>query len=299
MTLVSALQRSVRALTVTAFLGIGVGIAMAQSEPTLNEVYATAQAGKLDQAQLMIQQVLVSHPNSAKAFFVQAELSARQGDLNRARESLAKAERFAPGLPFAKPAAVQALRNQLTAKATSVARDALPAATPPTIAAKQPSEPSSWVWPLLLAGGFITMAYFLFRKKAPAAGPAYPQSGLSPGQTGLGGPQTFGMGGTGAMQQPYGQNYGQPAAGSGMGGRIMGGVATGLAVGAGVMAAQAIGRNLMGGNEHADTAAGNHNNQDFTPIQTNPDMGGQDFGISDGGSWDSGGGADAGGGDWD
>jgi hypothetical protein len=41
----------------------------------------------------------------------------------------------------------------------------------------------------------------------------------------------------------------QPPRAPAWAGRIMGGVATGLAVGAGVMAAEAIGRNLMGG-EH-------------------------------------------------
>lgn len=77
----------------------------------------------------------------------------------------------------------------------------------------------------------------------------------------------------------------------------MGGVATGLAVGAGVMAAQAIGRNLMGdhdtGSHAADTNANN-----FEPTSTNNDMGGQNFGVSDT-SWDDAGASDAGGGDWD
>ena len=35
----------------------------------------------------------------------------------------------------------------------------------------------------------------------------------------------------------------------GLGGKVMGGLATGLAVGAGVMAAQAIGKSLMGNDE--------------------------------------------------
>ena len=90
------------------------------SEPTLKQVYEAAQAGRLEQAQAMMQQVLVAHPNSAKAHFVQAELSARQGQLGRARDSLATAEKLAPGLPFAKQEAVQALRSQLAAERGSV-----------------------------------------------------------------------------------------------------------------------------------------------------------------------------------
>jgi tetratricopeptide (TPR) repeat protein len=128
---------------------LNFGLAIAQTEPTLNQVYATAQAGKLDQAQLMIQQVLISHPNSAKAFFVQSELYARQGELSKARGAFATAEKLAPTLPFAKPEAVQALRSQLTAKNTpavvngpaahSVA--AVPATAPP-------ASSSSWLLPL-------------------------------------------------------------------------------------------------------------------------------------------------------
>jgi hypothetical protein len=42
----------------------------------------------------------------AKAHFVQAELYSRQGKLDFARQALASAEQSAPGLPFAKPEAV-------------------------------------------------------------------------------------------------------------------------------------------------------------------------------------------------
>ncbi|MGI9134610.1 MAG: tetratricopeptide repeat protein, partial [Rhodoferax sp.] len=82
------------------------------------------------------------------------------------------------------------------------------------------------------------------------------------------------------------------------GGRIMGGVATGLAVGAGVMAAEAIGRNLMGNHDSTGNRGGNFSNNDYQPVDSNQDMGGANFGVSDSGSWDDGGGSDAGGGDW-
>jgi len=259
------------------------GLAMAQSEPTLHQVYAAAQAGKLDQAQLMIQQVLISHPDSAKAFFVQSELYARQADLTRARDALATAEKLAPGLPFAKAQSVQALRAQLAGRSGPVA---VSGAAPHPVA---PSPPA-WLLPLLLAGGVIGLGYFLFRNKQPGA---MAQAAYSnPG--GMSGPQGFGMGNWAANQPPYGQ-----APGSGLGGRVMGGVATGLAVGAGVMAAQAIGRQLMGG---PAVPAGTTNPlgiNDFQALDSNPDMGGADFGINDASSWD-GGGMDIGGSsDWD
>jgi hypothetical protein len=294
---------------------LSFGFAMAQSEPTLNQVYATAQAGKLDQAQVMIQQVLISHPNSAKAYFVRSELYARQGDLPRASESLVTAEKLAPGLPFAKPEAVQALRAQLAAKKLSAASSGSTThvVTPMAVAAA-PESPApssaSWVLPLVLAGGVIGLGYFLFRKKKPAQN--FQQPGLV-NQGGLSGPQTFGSTIGGA---PYGQpayanqgvmnggmqpQYGQPT-GSGLGGRIMGGVATGLAVGAGVMAAEAIGRNLMGGHNTPAPAAAADGlaNNNFQSIDANPDMGGAGFGINDTSSWDDGGSVDiGGGGDWD
>lgn len=312
--------KTLKWLLVASFFSLG--LAMAQTEPTLNQVYATAQSGKLDQAQLMIQQVLVSHPNSAKAFFVQSELYARQANLAKAREALAAAEKLAPGLPFAKAASVQSLRAQLAAKSGPVmvsGSSTHPAALSPgdsTVPVVAAASPSSWLLPLLLAVGAIGLGYFLFRKRqpepfAPQAGLANP-NGLTGPQTfgaaagsmpyaqpaystqgGMTSPQTFGMGNNAsAMQEPAGQ-----APGSGLGGRIMGGVATGLAVGAGVMAAQAIGRNLVGGHAPEATAATNPGNQNFQALDQNPDMGGADFGISDTSSWDSG---DAGGsGDWD
>jgi hypothetical protein len=80
----------------------------------------------------------------------------------------------------------------------------------------------------------------------------------------------------------------------------MGGVATGLAVGAGVMAAEAIGRSLMGGHNTPVPAADSFANNDFQAIDRNPDMGGQNFGINDTSSWDDAGSTDvASGGDWD
>ncbi|MEY2953259.1 MAG: hypothetical protein RLZZ401_1346, partial [Pseudomonadota bacterium] len=276
---------------------VASGFAMAQAEPTLHQIYEATQAGKLDQAQVMMQQVLVAHPNSAKAHFVQAEISARQGKTELAREALATAEKLAPGLPFAKPEAVQGLRSQLGGKpgtasiqptSKSLVTAASPAATGP---ASAPGFP--WGWALALGGGAIALALLMRKKPSPPVQPAY--SGYNPGASGgsgsgLAGPQGFGTG------QPGG--YAQPA-GSGLGGKLAGGLATGLAVGAGMMAAQAIGKTLMDGDDHSarhnDAAGGNG----YSPVGGNADMGGQDFGINDGGSWDDAGGGSGGGGDWD
>lgn len=283
--------------------------AMAQAEPTINQIYEAAQSGKLDQAQTMVQQVLISHPNSAKAHYVQAELFARQGLASRGREALVVADKLAPGLPFAKPEAVQALRTQLASKSepsVAPAKQSFGMDTPAT--ATSTFSPGLL---LLLGAAVVGVVVWLIRRK-----PAPPVSFNSPANmatgtgtsigSGLNGPQTFGAGAAPAYGQPgYGQPgqpaYGQQPAGMGMGGRVMGGLATGLAVGAGVMAAQAIGKNLMGHDEHNANPAGTNNaGNNFQPLPGNNDLGGQNFGLNDSNSWDDAGGGDVGGGgDWD
>jgi hypothetical protein len=291
----------------------------ATADPTMGQIYATAQAGQLADAQVMVQQVLISHPTSAKAFFIQAELYARQGQLGLAHESLAKADHYAPGLPFAQPDAVQALRAQIAAGSPAAHR-AAPAAAP--LMARAAAAPSSgtWVWPALITAGVMLGAFVLFRRRA-AQQNAYGQA-LQTGQAaptgypgGLGGPQGgFGSApphapyGTSAYNNPgYGQQpYPQPhPAAPGLGGRIMGGVATGLAVGAGVMAAEAIGRTLTASGHSGSTANGHSDSLSASesPGQPNATMGGANFGINDSASWDDGGAAaqDSGssGDDWD
>ena len=279
--MISSLKRFATALLFSAF-AFAAGQALADAEPTLNQVYAAAQAGKLDEAQLMMQQVLISHPNSAKAHYVRAELYARQGRLSPARKSLAEAQRLAPGLPFAKPEAVRALRNELAGRPGA----ALPTGAAHATAAASPAAATvSWLLPLLLAIGVIVLGYLVFRRRAPA-------------------PRTYPLDGP-TLQPAYGGGYAQPAptygqpASTGLGSQIMGGVATGLAVGAGVVAAEAIGRRLFSeGAPHSD-AVDVSNTQVYEPVyDANADMGGQNFGIPDAGSWDDGGAVSDGGG-WD
>jgi uncharacterized protein len=309
---VSLLQRLGQWLAIAALLGFG--FAYAQTEPTLSQINTAAQAGQLDQAQVMIQQVLIAHPNSGKAHFVQAELFAKQGKANRAAEALATAEKLTPGLAFAKPEAVQSLRAQIAAAPRPMAASPSPSRAVEHAAPVAPAA-SSWVLPLVLTAGVMAFGFFFFRKKAAQTFDA-PAPGASaygnPAQTGngLSGPQGFGANpapgqpGQPAYGQPaYGQPgqpmYGQPAA-PGMGSRIMGGVATGLAVGAGVMAAQAIAKSFTGDHDNAHKSTDSAGNN-LQPVADNYDMGGQNMGLNDTSSWDDGGSvADSGGGgDWD
>jgi len=311
-------------LAIAAMLGCGLVMAQtAPNEPTLKQIYDAAQAGQIDKAQTMVQQVLVLHPNSAKAHFVQAELFARQGQLPKAREALAAADKLAPGLPFAKSEAIQGLRAQLDAKGSPAPAKSQPGSsfgavkpvTPPAAPANLP-----WGMILLAGGAALALVVFLIRRKPaqtftpPAPYASSASLGAIPGG-GLNGPQTFGMGSAPAPGAPgfgqapgqvYGQQpgqvYGQQPAGSGMGGRLAGGLATGLAVGAGMMAAQAIGKTLTGNEDHGNRSSEGGGNQQQPLTNNGPannDMGGQNFGVEDAGSWDDAGAGDAGGGDWD
>lgn len=272
------------------------GWAMAQSEPTLDQVYQAAQAGRVEQALEMMQPVLKAHPGSAKAHFVEAELLARQGQAVQAREQLAQAERLAPGLPFAKTESVQSLQRALAAPQGGKVLDVGHRAAMGERAA--PASGSSMPWGVLLAvGGGALVAWMLMRLGRPApaqtfsspAGSAAPVAGQGWAVPGM----NTSVPASGMPMQ---------STGGGLGSQLAGGLATGLAVGAGVVAAESIGRSLFGGAAHAAPAPVPPIPSGYDPVfgntAANPDMGGNDFGVNDAESWDDG--ATGGGSsDWD
>src|SRR5208283_1724116 len=91
------------------------GTALADDSPTLDQVYQAAHSGRVDEAQRMMDKVLKEHPNSAKAHFVEAELSAKQGQMAKAEDELKTAERLKPDLSFANPQSLQDLKNRIAA----------------------------------------------------------------------------------------------------------------------------------------------------------------------------------------
>ena len=291
------------------------GLAMAQTEATLDQVYQAAQAGHVEQALQMMVPVLKAHPGSGKAHYVQAELLARQGQASEARAELATAERLAPGLPFAKADAVQHLQRQLAlppAAGPAGTRqisgfEPAPARQAMDHAGAGPAGASvPWGVVLALAGGAIA-AWGFMRLSRPAR-PAVPPGAMAGPLAGTGWPSQAAAGGMGpgAMAYPA-QAAGVggmavPAQPAGLGSRLAGGLATGLAVGAGVMAAESIGKNLFGGSTHAAPAPDLAPTRGYDPVfgdaSANADMGGNDFGIGDASSWDDG--ATGGGSsDWD
>ena len=261
-----------------AVLLLAVAAPVLAADPTADQIYQAAQAGRLGEAQQMIDQVLRDHPNSAKAHFIAAELDARVGDLPTAREQLAQAKQLDPSLHFASSHALNELGAQLGAISGSVQPGY------PATQAFAPEHRSSFPWGFVLAVGLgLAALWAILRARAasyaqpqvmPPAGPAYGQ-GYGPGYApGPGYPPAY-----------------PPTGGPG----LMGSLASGLAIGAGVAAGEELVHHLVD-----RPAAGGYvpPAADLRDAPVNGDMGGNDFGVSDPGSWDSGGGDSGGGGDF-
>ena len=241
------------------------GTALAAETPTLNQIYQAAQSGRLNDAQGMINQVLKQHPDSAKAHYVDAEILAKTGHPNQAREELNNAERLAPGLTFASPQAVQNIKAMVSATHAG------------SVTANQPAQPAfPWGWLVLgiAAIAIITLMMRSFARPSYASA-GYPgnfQPGMSPGY------------------MPGGAGGYAPVA-PGMGSGIMSGLATGAAMGVGMVAGEELVHHFMDGNN-----GGSNVMPQAQPMNDN--MGGADFGIADNSSWDDNSGiADISGGD--
>jgi uncharacterized protein len=254
------------------------------ADPTVDQVYEAARSGHLDQAQQLMNQVLRDHPNSAKAHYVEAELSARAANFPRARQELATAQRLDPSGSFAKPEALAALQRELARGSSSSGYRTYPATR-----AEEHRSSFPWGIVLLVVAGVAIVWALLSRRSPPRYGgyPQYPGGAPPAGGPGggYGGPAGYGPGG-----------YGPPM-GGGMGSGIVGGLASGLALGAGVAAGEELVHHWI--DKDGNRVEGPPPPGYVPPPDDNPNMGGNDFGVSDGNSWDDGGssfGGDSGGG---
>ena len=255
-----------------AFLALGgTGAALADTDATPHQIYEAAQAGHIAEAQQMINQVLHDHPQNAKAHFIAAELDARIGDLPAARQQLATARQLDPTEGFTSAPALSALQRQLTGMRVA------PAAGPQSFAVPAQHAAVPWVW-IFVLGLAAFVLWSIFRNRAQrqvAAG--YGSGVLPPGNPGM-------QPGYGAGYPPY------PPQGGGPG--LMGKLASGLAIGAGVAAGEELVHHVLDGREgeHLAPAA------DLRDPPQSQDLGGNDFGSQDGGSWGNDSGGDSGGG---
>jgi len=256
------LGRWIAALTVTAPL--------LAADPTVSEIHAAAAAGHIDQAQQMIGQVLKDHPNSAKAHYVEAELLAHQGRDAEARLDLDTAQRLDPSEKFVSAGSLAELKQQLEGSRAT--------------ARLQPSEPqrrSSFPIGWIILGLAALALFALFRRRQ----------------------QVSYVGGQGSYGVPYGAgsypSAGGPWAGhaaGGMGAGIVGGLASGAAMGAGFAAGEALIDRIVDGERRP---RGEYYQADpGSSFDANQDMGGDNFGINDAGSWDDGGNSGGGSDGW-
>src|ERR1700746_512757 len=158
------------------------GMALADTDATVHQVYEAASSGHLDQAQQMMDQVLRDHPNSAKAHYVQSELYAREGKTSLARAELDRAEQLEPGLPKENPRSVAELKAEL-----GLTRRAPPSFG--TTRSSAPHFPGVTVVILALVIGVFSM---LSRRRTTYAQPPGGAPTVTPGTYGAGG---YGPGG--------------------------------------------------------------------------------------------------------
>ena len=253
------------------------GPAMA-ADATIQQVYAAAKSGDTDGALAMMAPVLKDHPGSAKAHYVEAELLARANRLSEARSELAKARSLAPGLPGITSHSVKELDAKLngTPVEGQVER----------IQREEAPRPSGIPWVLIIVLGLVGFGILALMRRRAAPAVVHPFPGPAGVTPGYGVPPAPGYGG--------GMGYGGAGYGGGMGdgGGLMGGLARGAAMGAGFAVGEEVISHMMGGErgggEHYSGGGGYADTP--RPVDTDADMGGNDFGVSDAGSWDDSGG---------
>jgi hypothetical protein len=249
------------------------------NDPSVSQIYDEARAGHVDHARQMMNQVLANHPHSARAHYVAAELDAELKNYGEAKQELQTAEQITPGLPFANAESVAALRSEIGLGA--------PRAQPGRVV-RMPvaAGPRSIPWGIIWVIAAVVFVVWLLMRRRRMIAPAYPPY---PGNM----PSAMGPG---TVMPPGGGFPSVVGGGSG----IVGGLASGLAVGAGVAAGEELVRHAFGSNPGVPTPA--PENLGAPNADPNADLGGPDFGISDGGGggWDDGGGGSGGddGGGW-
>ncbi|HEX4267887.1 MAG TPA: tetratricopeptide repeat protein [Steroidobacteraceae bacterium] len=245
-------------LRLAALLVVGCALPALAADPSPAQVYQTARSGNLAQAQQMIAQVLRDQPRNGQAHYVAAEIDVRAGNYDTARQELQTAESLQPGLPFASARSVLKLRMQLGEAPIGVLAARTVRATR-----------GSHLGLLLIFVAGAAVLWMVLRRRAVNMGyPQYP--GQYPGGVPPGG---------------YGAGGYMPGGGPG----IMGSVASGLAVGAGVVAGEELVDHILGGGSSPGDGGFVAPAESEPASDPNADMGGNDFGLDDPGSWDDGG----------
>lgn len=237
-------NQTLRALAIVVICGFST---LASALPTIHQISEVLQSGDFNHAQQMVDEVLTARPNSAKAHFVAAKVAAKAGQLERARGELAKAEQLAPGLPFAKPAAVADLNAMLGQTSTA----------PKAPMMFNRSGNSFGIGTLLLGGALLLLVINWLRRRSANANRLQPIAGSGGSPPAAPGP------------------YANPGpTGGGFGSSLASGIGTGLGIGAGLAAGEALAHGLMDG--HRGSSAGlvdDETNRAYSPSDASPDFG--------------------------
>lgn len=267
--------------------------ACAWALPSPKDIDAAVNAGRLNQAETLLREVIQEKPNSAKAQYELGQVLARLDRFAEAQTALEKAKSLDPSLKFAASAdkfndilakvSQQARAKTVTSSATlSEPSRAAVASTP---AAPAPAPSFNWAYAGFGLVGLVLLALILRRPKpAPSyVGPASPVNASNVPPYGQGQPATAGYG---PGQAPgYAPTYpGGPAAGgmaSGIGGAVVGGLA-------GVAAGYALSKALEGDHHSSNASPTNTNDSGYVPVAqpSQPDLGSFDSGSGSG--WDDG-----------
>ncbi len=176
-------------------LALLAGVAHAQTA-TPQDIQALIAAGQPQAALNDLAPILQAHPNSGKAWYLDAEAQDALGNEPAARTALATAQQDAPGLPFAKPAELAALQAHL---------------------AQGSSGGGFSMSPVIIVLGLVVLfiVFRLFRRRQQAA--YYPRQGFGAPPPGY---------------PPYGPQGGG-GMGGGLGSSLLGGLAAGAGFAAG------------------------------------------------------------------
>lgn len=219
--------------------------------PSPVQIQTMIKTGENSQAVQALKGVLAQHPDSGVAWYLMAEAQDARGHEDAAAQALAKADQYAPGLPFANPQAASALRAHIN--------NGLEASSAP-----HKSGGVSIVLLVIVAliALFVVMRMVAGWGRRTRVNPPYPGNPNMPYGGG------YGPNGPG----PYGPSGGM---GGGMGGGLGSSIVTGLAAGAGFAAGERIVDGLMGGN-NAEAAP---------PAQQDFPAGPQDDGLTGDPGW--------------
>ena len=265
---------------------------LAHALPSPKDIDAAVSAGKLEQAESMLREVISEKPQSAKAQYELGQVLARQARYTDAQIALNKAKELDPSLKFTNSpqkfseTLETVARKVNDSKGSQQLNGIAPIAhsnSAATVSGSDTHFPLSYIW--LGIGGLVILAFVLRRK---AAGPSFSPNAsgaasYAPANSPVGNPQNYPQPGY-APQQPMGSGIG-----SGIGGAVVGGLA-------GVAAGYALSKALEG-DHHSNSISQNQDNA-YVPIEKTPPPNLGSFDSGTGNDWDDSSSSDGGDESW-